>query len=151
MVVSRRVVKALAVSTGAFLLFGIVTGLVPTPLYTRMVPRTGLDYLFLTLTAGLLGVYTLQRTAERRRGDDTTATAGALLGVLAFGCPICNAFLLALFSSSALMTYLDPLRPLLGVVSVVLFAGLLYARSRRTCETCGPESATGSGSDSLGS
>jgi hypothetical protein len=68
-------------------------------------------------------------------------------GFLAFGCPICNAFLLALFSSSALMTYFDPLRPLLGAVSVVLFGGLLYYRHTRACATCAvdPSSEPGDG------
>ncbi|WP_255150174.1 hypothetical protein [Halorarius halobius] len=127
--------RAALVTAGSFALFGVVTGLIPNPIYVRMVPRTPLDYLFLGLTAAFLGAYTLQRTATHR-GDDATATAGAALGVLAFGCPICNALLLALFSSSALMTYLDPVRPLLGAVSVVLFGGLLYARWKRPCETC---------------
>ncbi|GAB7095402.1 hypothetical protein JCM30237_25550 [Halolamina litorea] len=131
---SRRHLEAAGVTVGAFALFGVVTGLLPNGLYVRMVPRTPLDYLFLVLTAGFLGLYTLQRTGERH--DGKTATASAALGFLAFGCPICNAVLLALFSSSALMTYFDPLRPLLGVVSVVLFAGLLYVRSQRPCEDC---------------
>jgi 4-hydroxybenzoate polyprenyltransferase len=133
---SRRVLKAVGVSAGALALFGVVTGLIPNGLYVRMVPRTPLDYLFLVVTAGFLGAYTYQRTGDGR-DDGKTAAASTAVGFLAFGCPICNAFLLALFSSSALMTYLDPLRPLLGAVSVVLFGGLLYVRSRRSCETCG--------------
>ena len=132
---SRRYLQAAAVSGGALVLFGVVTGLIPNALYVRMVPRTPLDYIFLVLTAGFLGAYTLQRT-NNRRDDDKAAAASTAIGFLAFGCPICNAFLLALFSSSALMTYLNPLRPLLGGVSVVLFAGLLYARSQSPCETC---------------
>ncbi|WP_302081640.1 hypothetical protein [Salinibaculum rarum] len=143
---SRRVAKAAGVSVGAFALFGIITGLVPNSIYTRMVPRTGLDYLFLGLTAVFLGAYTYQRTNARGR-DDTTVTAGAVLGFLAFGCPVCNSILLALFSSSALMTYLDPVRPLLGAVSVLLFAGLLYARSRRTCVSCAGEQSAQPQSD----
>ena len=131
-----------AVGVGSFALFGVVTGLIPNPLYVRMVPRTGLDYLFLVSTAVFLGLYTYQRT-PRGRTDDKTVTASAVVGFLAFGCPVCNAVLLALFSSSALMTVFDPLRPLLGVVSVVLFAGLLYVRSRRDCADCaGPASST---------
>jgi hypothetical protein len=128
-----RTATALSVSVGAFALFGVVTGLVPNPLYTRMVPRTPLDYAFLTLTAAFLGLYTFQR-APARSTDDGTATAGAVLGFLAFGCPICNALLLALFSSSALMTYLDPLRPVVGTVGVATFGGLLYVRARRPCD-----------------
>jgi hypothetical protein len=105
------------------------------PLYIRQVPRTPLDYLFLTTTAAFLGVYTFQRT-NNQRNDEKTATAGTVVGFLAFGCPICNAFLLTLFSSSALMTYSDPLRPVLDVVSVVFFAGLLYSRSQSPCDAC---------------
>ena len=132
---SNRHLEAGVVSAGSFVLFGAVTGLIPNPIWVRMVPRTTLDYLFLVLTAGFLGLYTLQRT-NSKRSDDRTATVSAVLGFLAFGCPICNALLLALFSSSALMTYFDPLRPLLGAVSVVAFAALLYARSQRPCEAC---------------
>jgi len=135
---SRRYLKAVIISSGAFVLFGIITGLIPNPLYIRQAPRTPLDYLFLTTTAAFLGIYTLQRT-NNQRNDEKTATAGTVVGFLAFGCPICNAFLLALFSSSALMTYFDPLRPLLGIVSVVFFAGLLYSRSQSSCDACGLE------------
>jgi hypothetical protein len=138
----RRIGKAGVVAVGAFLVFGLVTGLIPNPFYVRMVPRTGLDYLFLVATAGFLGVYTYQRPAVRRDADDGAATVGTVLGFLAFGCPICNAVLLALFSSSALMTYFEPLRPILGAASLLLFGGFLYLRSRRTCETCADESAS---------
>lgn len=142
----KRVGMALLASVGSFLLFGVVTGLLPTPLYVRMVPRTPLDYLFLGLTAGFLGLYALQDAPGSSR-DDGAATASAALGFLAFACPTCNALLLALFSSSALLTYVDPLRPLLGVVSVGLFAGLLYVRSQRTCETCVEDGPTGGAPD----
>jgi hypothetical protein len=138
---TRRYLRATIVGSGSFLLFGVVTGLIPNPIYVRMIPRTISDYLFLVLTAGFIGVYTLQRT--KNRGDDETATMSAVLGFLAFGCPICNVFLVALFGSSALMTYFNPLRPLLGVVSVVLFAGLLYTRSQQPCDSCTVESEQG--------
>ncbi|WP_323674859.1 hypothetical protein [Halorubellus sp. PRR65] len=62
--------------------------------------------------------------------------AGALAGVHALGCPICSAVLLALFSSSALMTRFDPLRPSLGVASVALFVSLFHVQRSRDCETC---------------
>lgn len=142
----RRLGKALAVGLGSFVLFGAVTGLLENPVYVRMVPRTALDYLFLALTAAFLGAYTYQR-APAVRGDDGAATAGAALGVLAFGCPVCNALLLALFSSSALMTYVDPLRPVLGVASLGLFAGLLWVRARRPCADCVEDGAVGSAAD----
>ncbi|QCC51907.1 hypothetical protein [Halapricum salinum] len=145
---SRRAIAwGTATAIGVFSLFGVVTGLIPNPLYVRMVPRTAVDYLFLVSTALLAGVYAAQRVATTVPGGDRTSPSknedrvmmgGLVGGFLAVGCPICNVFLLALFSSSALMTYFDPLRPLLGVFSVALLAGLIHLRHRRTCSVCEP-------------
>jgi hypothetical protein len=123
------------VSVGVFVLFGTVTGLLPNPVYVRMVSRTPADYLFLVATAAFAGAFVYQRSLAEEPLGDRLAAGGVVGGFLAFGCPICNAALLALFGSSALMTYFDPLRPLLGAVSVVAFAGLLYYQ-RRQCEVC---------------
>lgn len=136
--------------TGVFLLFGLVTGLIRNPLYVRMVPRTPIDYLLLTVTALLVGIYTAQRLTtevndarledggenDHTSSEDRLAMSGLIGGFLAVGCPICNVFLLALFSSSALMTYFDPLRPFLGVLSVAILAGLIHVRHRNSCPTC---------------
>ena len=135
-------VKGAAVSIGSFLLFGFVTGLLPNPVYVRMVPRTLFDYTFLILTSLFAGIYVAQQPTVDRSKDDRFALGSTIVGFLAFGCPICNVFLLALFSNSMLMTYLDPYRPLLGVVSVVLFAGLLYYRYQQDCESCGQSAPT---------
>lgn len=125
-----------------FALFGIVTGLIENPLYVRMVPKTPVDYLFLTATAILAGVYVTQRLATEvpgsadGAGEDRWAIGGLVGGFLAVSCPICNALLLALFSSSALLTYFDLLRPVLGLLSMAMLGGLLYVRHRRTYPTC---------------
>ncbi|WP_458210479.1 hypothetical protein [Haladaptatus sp. NG-SE-30] len=136
----RALIRGILVSGGVFLLFGTVTGLIPNPLYVRMVPRTPLDYLFLTVTALLAGIYTAQGVATDdvppEAKTDRWAIGGAVGGFLAVGCPICNVFLLALFSSSALMTYFDPLRPALGAISVAILAGLIYIRHDRFCRRC---------------
>nr|WP_240148923.1 hypothetical protein [Halorubellus sp. JP-L1] len=116
-------------------MFGAVTGLLPNPVYVRMVARTPADYLFLVATAAFAGAFVYQRSLASESIGDRFAAGGIVGGVLAFGCPICNAVLLALFSSSALMTYVEPLRPVLGAVSVVFFAGVLIYQRRR-CEAC---------------
>ncbi|RKD88605.1 hypothetical protein [Halopiger aswanensis] len=153
----RAMAYGVVAGIGVFLLFGLVTGLIPNPLYVRMVPRTPIDYLFLSLTALLAGIYVAQRSATEITtadadsptaedvdesennsviGEDRLAFGGLVGGFLAVGCPICNVVLLALFSSSALMTYFDPLRPLLGALSVTLLVGLIYVRHSRSCQTC---------------
>lgn len=125
------VLKGAAVGAGVFLLFGVVSGLVPNPLYVRMVPRTPVDYAFLTLTSLLAATYVIQKSSLPECDGDACAYAGAVGSFLAVGCPTCNALLLALFSSSALMTYFDPLRPLFGVLAVSLLGGVVYWRHRR--------------------
>ncbi|HMB49348.1 MAG TPA: hypothetical protein VKM69_01680 [Natronoarchaeum rubrum] len=132
---NRRLLRSVGVSVGAFVLFGAITGLLPNPIYVRMVERTPADYLFLVATAAFAGAFVYQRSLTDEPIGDRFAAGGIVGGFLAFGCPICNVALLALFSSSALMTHFDPLRPLLGAVSVVFFAGLLYYQRRR-CEVC---------------
>jgi len=143
----RAMAWGAVVASGVFSLFGVVTGLLPNSLYVRMVPRTPADYLFLVLTAVLAGVYTALRVATtvQDSGSDDASTSedrwlmgGLAGGFLAVGCPICNVFLLALFSSSVLMTYFEPLRPFLGLLSVGLLAGLIHVRHRRTCSVCEP-------------
>ncbi|MFC6942682.1 hypothetical protein ACFQE8_22430 [Salinirubellus sp. GCM10025818] len=130
-----RLLRSVGVSIGVFVLFGAVTGLLPNPVYVRMVSRTPADYLFLVATAAFAGAFVYQRSLAEEPIGDRFAAGGIVGGFLAFGCPICNAVLLALFSSSALMTYFDPLRPILGAVSVVCFAALLVYQRRR-CEVC---------------
>jgi len=131
-----QLAKGLGVSVGAFTLFGVVTGLVPNPIYVRMVPRTVPDYVFLVLTSLLVGAYAVQEWTKNRAGNDGLALGSVVGGFLAFGCPICNVFLLALFGSSTLMTSFDPYRPILGVVSVLALGGLVYYRHVTDCEVC---------------
>ena len=131
-----RLLKSVGVAAGSFLLFGVVTGLLENPIYVRMVPRTPLDYAFLVATSAFAGAFVYQQSLAEEPLGDRFAAGGLLGGFLAFGCPVCNVLLLGLFGSSALMTYFEPLRPLLGAVSVVFFAGVLYYQRQRTCETC---------------
>nr|WP_233341071.1 hypothetical protein [Haloprofundus sp. MHR1] len=132
----RRVATSIGVAVGAFLLFGAVTGLLPNPVYVRMVPSTPLDYLFLLTTTVFAGAFVYQRATIEEPVGDRVAGGGLVVGFLAFGCPVCNVVLLALFGSSTLMTFFDPLRPVLGAASVVLLGGLLYYRRRTTCGAC---------------
>ncbi|MFP4174438.1 MAG: hypothetical protein ACLFSW_01495 [Halobacteriales archaeon] len=130
--------RGVAVSVGVFVFFGTVTGLVPNPLYVRMVPRTGVDYLFLVLTSVLAGVYVTRRASSACNTDggnaDRWAFGGLAGGYLAVACPVCNVVLVSAFGSSALMTYFDPYRPVVGAVSVAVLGIAVYVqRTRGSC------------------
>lgn len=116
--------KAVGVSTVFMAVTGIVTGLIPNPVYIRMVPITFLDYFFLITTSVLAGLYFGKK--ECRVIDSRVSALGGLTGFAAFGCPVCNAVFLAFLSSSAIMTHIYPLRPLLGVISTLALGYLLY-------------------------
>nr|WP_241175309.1 hypothetical protein [Natronolimnobius sp. AArcel1] len=110
---------------------GVVTGLVPTPLFDRMVPRTPLEYGLLATTGLLLGAYVVQRSRLEECSGDTCAYGGAVGGFFAVACPHCNAILAAVFGTSWLAAYVDPLRPLLGVVAVAVLGGIIYRRKNQ--------------------
>lgn len=136
------VLVGLGVSIVAFLVMGIPTALVRTPFFFRMTPTGPLDYLFLTLTSLLVGAFAAlhfygRQAAATHRGE--YATVGGLLGgILAFGCPICNKILVALLGVSAVLTYIDPYRPLIGTLSVATMGAAVYfkAKALRSCTTC---------------
>jgi len=103
---------------------------------SRLSLSGGGGYLFLVATSVFAAAFVYQRSLVDQPVGGRFATGGIVGGLLAFGCPICNAVLLALFSSSALMTYFDPDRPLLGVLSVAGFGLALYYQRTTGCETC---------------
>ena len=111
-----------------FLVTATVTGLIENPLYVRKVPVTALDYSFLFTTSMLAGLYFGKEKCSVT--DGRLMSVGGLTGFLAFGCPICNLFLLAFFSTSAIMTYFDPLRPFLGLFSTLILAIILFRNSK---------------------
>ncbi|HLD41979.1 MAG TPA: hypothetical protein VJB06_03005 [archaeon] len=122
-----------------FLIFGILTAVIPNPIFIRQIPVNIFDFVFLFSTSVLIGAYISLSIPDKKLEGQTTygIFAGTLGGILAFGCPICNALLVSLFGASALLTYFDPLRPILGTVSVIILSLMVYWKSRlRNCKIC---------------
>ncbi len=114
----------LLVGVGFFLLFGIVTALVPTHWYKRMILPTEWDYTVLILTSLLIGAY-VGLSIYKKNIDNKcnyVATSGGIFGTFAFGCPICSTLLVSLFGINALMVYFNPYRPFLGLLSIGLLS-----------------------------
>ncbi len=115
---------------GFFLLFGIVTAITPNSWFTRMIPANQLDWIFLILSSLLIGAYIGVDFYKKKtvRTCNVVATSGSVGSFLAFACPICNKLLVALFGATVLLTYFEPYRPILGIVSNTLLGVVLYWR-----------------------
>lgn len=123
------------------LLFGIPTALLPNPWFRRMIPARAADYVFLLLNSALLAGYIalhLYEKHELRKGADALAASGGLLNILAVGCPVCNALLVALFGTSAIMAYIEPARVWIGVATSLLVGVAVYLKIKKvkSCKLC---------------
>lgn len=100
----------------------------------------------LGVTALLAGM--LAATWVRSRSDREVtgrSAVGALLSLLAIGCPACNKLVVLLLGTSGALSLWAPLQPILAIVSIVLLGWALKARlaaegavalsDRSTCST----------------
>ncbi len=127
----KSTILGIAASAGIFLILGIPTALIPNSIYVRMVPALMLDYAFLTATSVMLGAYISLHFYSRVAGgvkEDLAAASGGAAGILAFGCPICNALLVSLLGTAAILTYYEPVRPAIGAAGIALLGAALYLK-----------------------
>ena len=128
-------------TVGSALLLGIPTRLIPTSLFSRIVPTSPQDYMIWIISALLLGpllalmtLYPMpsQKAALGKRSLAGTGRAfgGALLSFFSVGCPVCNKVVVLLLGLGGAMTIFNPLRPFLGLASIVLLGVTLFLRVR---------------------
>jgi len=128
----RRIVAAVVAGLVFALAVGVPTGLIPTPLYSRMTPVLWWNYPVWAATAFLGGL--VVATYIRRPGDTAprnglaSASGGGLLAAFAVGCPLCNKLVVSLIGVSGALSIWAPLQPALGALSLV---GLGWALRRR--------------------
>ncbi len=129
---------SLAYACGAALLIGIPTVLIPNGLFSRMTPTSLLDYIILLLSVVLIGpvlaLATVYPPSSLPKGKNRSGTGRAMLATLlsffSVGCPICNKIIVFLLGMGGAMTFFNPLRPFLGVASLVLLGVTLFLRVR---------------------
>jgi hypothetical protein len=113
------------------LLVGIPTAVIPNPFFTRMTPGRPLDFLFLGVTALLLGLLVATYVAGGDAGGpscENKVASGGILSILAVGCPICNKLAVLALGVSGALTYFAPIQPFIGLISAAL---LIYALRQR--------------------
>jgi hypothetical protein len=123
----REALSALAWALGIFLALGTLTALWANPLFMRMTPVDGWDYVLLGAEAALAGLYLGLRggaCAVKRAG------IGGLLGFVGFGCVLCNQVLLFVFGASFLLANVEPYRHLAGAVGILLLAWAVQRKWR---------------------
>ena len=154
----RFLAWALAWTAASLVAFGLVSAIIPNPVFGRQIPPEPFAYWIWLLSAPLMGLVgatysapirdplpaaspaTFPLATDRPDGPNGS-TLGALAGFgafLAIGCPVCNKLALVLLGTSGALTIWAPLQPVIGAASLLLLAGTLAwrFRLRRTGGAC---------------
>jgi hypothetical protein len=135
---SRRLVTfggvSVVIAAAYVVVIGIVTAVIPNPLFDRMTPVTVSNVVFWIVPALLFGPLLASYVvpvvpAGCQVGERTFA--GGLLSFLAVGCPLCNKVVVLLLGTSGALAYFEPIQPLLGLASVALLGYAIWQRFRR--------------------
>lgn len=121
----KEITKIIIISVLSFLILGAVTAVYENSFFQRMTALYWFDYVLLILESLLIGVFlgvNAPDCAIKKAG------VGGILGFLGFACPICNKLLLLLFGSGLLLTYFEPIRPLVGALGIILLGLAVYKK-----------------------
>jgi hypothetical protein len=130
--------------------FGLVSAIIPNPVFGRQIPPEPFAIAVWLLSAPLMGLvmatYTVAspvtmpvpltmgsgtgRSARPERDGSLLGTIAGLGAFLAIGCPVCNKIALVLLGTSGAMTVYAPLQPVIGAASLALLGATLVWRMR---------------------
>lgn len=135
----------IAWSVATLVAFGLVTAIIPNPVFGREIAPEPFSIAVWVLSAPLAGIvlatYTakspvagaprpLEPAPESERGS-TLGMIGGIGAFLAIGCPVCNKLVLVALGTSGALTVWAPLQPLVGAASVAILAVTAAWRLRR--------------------
>lgn len=144
---------ALAWTVLALVVFGLVSAIIPNPVFGRQVPPEPFAIWVWLASAPLMGIVGATYSAPARastplvarplgaaitgptgtpgeRNGTTLGTIGSFGAFLAIGCPVCNKLALVLLGASGAMTVYAPIQPFIGAASLALLAGTIAWRFR---------------------
>lgn len=143
----RFLAWAVAWAAASLLVFGLVSAIIPNPVFGRQIPPEPFAYWIWLASAPLMGLVAATYSAplpvastspaplgpaeaaeERRSG--TLGTVAGFGAFLAIGCPVCNKVALVLLGASGALTIWAPLQPVVGTASLLLLTGTLAWRFR---------------------
>jgi hypothetical protein len=139
----RFIAWAVVWSLVSLLAFGVVSAIIPNPVFGREIPPEPFAIWVWVASAPLMGLIGATYTAPPPRAMVETLTPvrepgeGSVLGTfasigafLAIGCPVCNKVVLLLLGTSGAMTIYAPIQPVIGVASLFLLVAALGWRLR---------------------
>lgn len=135
---ARRWAGAAVATLVVGLALGVVTVLIPNPIFGREIPPTAWSYPAWIVTSVLSGmlIATYFRSGPKATADaedeklSVWGTVGAFGAWFAIGCPVCNKIALLALGYTGALTYFGPLQPWLAALSLILLAvGLVFRLS----------------------
>ncbi len=138
----RAIGAGLAVAVLFFVVVGLVTGAIDTPVLERQTPLLAIDYPIWVVNAALLGALSGLSVYARSRRITQTGTAiysGGFLAAFAVSCPLCNGLLVGLFGTAGVLNVIEPARPFINVATMLILTVLLVRRwrtFRADCAAC---------------
>jgi hypothetical protein len=128
----------------SFVLLGLVSAIIPNPVFTRTIPPDGAAIAVWIASAPLMGVLlatTLSspRSASAAPGRDLTGsglTLGSLATFFAIGCPVCNKIVLLALGTTCALNVFAPIQPIIGIASLALLAATVRWSLRRRAIGC---------------
>lgn len=121
-----------AVAVGAAI--GVVTDLIPNPVFVRMIEAPWWSYpvwIASSVLSGLLIVtYMADPNSDQRQSTGRRTSVGTVLSFLAVGCPTCNKLVVIALGTQGAVTWFEPIQPVLAIGSLALLGYALRARLR---------------------
>ena len=142
---ARFLAWSAAATAASLLAFGLVSAIIPNPVFGRQIPPEPFAIAVWLASAPLMGVVAATYFAPPRavavplaappvtREEERRSLLGYVGGFgafLAIGCPVCNKAALVLLGTSGALNVWAPLQPILGAVSLALLVATLVWRLR---------------------
>ena len=135
------------VALGSFLEMGVVGETLPGASLGRAVPIAWWNYLTLAISPMLIGLCAATFVASEPRRSRLAGATGTgisgVVGTVAMACPVCNPLAIPIFGTAGALSFLEPERGLIALLSIALLATTLALRLRavRACRLSSPNDA----------